>query len=71
MDPNTALETMRNYQLDIEERADNAAALLSWLAHDGYVPGLPQGRTKMQIHGDRQSLMIDCGMVIAQAWRAR
>ena len=75
MDPTTAYETMSNTALDLEERADCAAALVGWLAHNGRLPQKYIDRnhdnnhdvTRVHIHNVR----AQCAVVLTEAWNQR
>ena len=75
MDPNTAYETMMNEHLDIEERADNAAALVSWLANGGMLPDHYKERN-VPWDGDIERVQVmnaraKCATVLTAAWNRR
>ena len=70
MDPNAAWHTITDNEADIADRADAAAALMSWLDTGGFFPQIDNaghGRhdiTPMTVH-------TYCAIVLAEAWAAR
>lgn len=62
MDPNAAWHTFTNRTNDLYDRADAAAALMSWLDHGGFAP---DGAA------DAAQAWNAAALVVAEAWRAR
>lgn len=61
MDPTAAWNTLNTESLDLEERADAAAALVGWLKSGGYPPaGLPV-----------DAVIALCALKLAEAWESR
>jgi hypothetical protein len=62
MDPNAAWQTITDRSNDLDDRADAAAGLMSWLDHGGFVP---DGAA------DAAQAWNVAALVVAEAWRAR
>ena len=75
MDPTTAYDTMTNEALDLEERADAAAALVGWLNHGGVLPNSYTARNLDNDHdinrAQRTNARAKAATVLAEAWNQR
>ena len=73
MDPNAAWQTITDNEADIEDRANAAAALMSWLDDGGFFPDITTGRHDMgrATKATPDSVRRNCADVLAEAWNAR
>ena len=76
MDPTAAWLTITDYRADLEERADAAAALVSWIDTGGFLPVDINMREwyaqEVDVPPIAQTHVYSyCAEVLAEAWRAR